>query len=71
MQIVQVVMDTSVDFARYLKDPTVDMVVTDHNRMLNNGAVVLRNTPWTRGFLKRWAEISRKGPSVRGVCREV
>jgi len=35
-----------------------DLVVTDHNKALNNGAFVLRNSPWAKKFLARWAKIS-------------
>ena len=35
-----------------------DLVVTDHNKALNNGAFVLRNTAWARKFVARWDKIS-------------
>ena len=63
-----VVMDDSVSFADKFVGRAVDvgggemavpdLVVTDHNRVLNNGAFVLRNSPWGRKFVARWQKIS-------------
>ena len=35
-----------------------DLVVTDHNRILNNGLFVLRNSAWANKFVARWVKIS-------------
>ena len=65
-----VVTNPSIRFVDRFVDRRYDITVTDHNRMLNNGAVVLRNTPFTRLFLERWAVISARNRElkVRGAC---
>lgn len=52
-----VVKRTDVDFvAKFTKE--ADLTVTDHNRALNNGAFVLKNSAWGRKFLSRWTTLS-------------
>jgi hypothetical protein len=43
------------------RPPLPDLVVTDHNKALNNGAFILRNSAWGNKFAARWAKISASG----------
>lgn len=52
--------DPTVDFAANFIS-SFDLTLTDHNRVLNNGALVLRNTEWTASFLAKWAKFSARG----------
>lgn len=38
-----------------------DLTVTDHNRALNNGAFVLKNSRWGKKFLQRWTSLTDSG----------
>ena len=58
------VTDMAVDFAARYLDPRFDLTLTDHNRMWNNGAFILRNTDWTWSFLERWANFSARGREI-------
>lgn len=55
-----VVKRTDVNFVdRYATE--ADLTVTDHNRALNNGAFVLKNSAWGRKFIQRWISLTDSG----------
>lgn len=52
------IMDQSRKIEEYIKlaGPTIDLIVSDYGARVNIGAILIRNSPWSKEFLNLWWE---------------